>query len=402
MNHHSRSLRALFVAIFASSFVWAADSPTPLTVRTAIEVEFGTETGKVYQLQGSSNLVDWTSIGDPVFGVGRTVTRVFSTRTGGNVSFQTYRLETSAGPTNGFAPWSLAGVVLGLDDQPGNDLMRFVSETEGVDDGDEPDPFTYLFSRIDLNTVTADIQYRKGRHDRLTLTFTAVGIGTWVREEFRNDKLKDRDIGVFSIQGSTDGGTNHPPVEPPGVPTAIPQVLTGLAYVFQDDSSPDRLEFTSAVNGTEIGDDVADDEPNTFTYTYSLTSPNTAQLVVIFKPGKFDEYDLTFVSGAQGEFVRREFKNGLLKDTDRGSFSAQGTAPGDPDADDNPPDNSGSKPDGTLKGLTYTMRTGETPDHLVFSTESSGIESGDDVDDNEPNTFTYTYTSTGDTTAGLV
>ena len=72
------------------------------------------------------------------------------------------------------------------------------------------------------------------------------------------------------------------------------------------------------------------------------------------------------------------------------------------DDDSAPPDDSGSKPEGTLKGLTYVMRTGATPDRLVFSTDSAGIESGDDVNDDEPNAFTYTYTSTGDTTAALV
>jgi hypothetical protein len=308
-----------------SSLLHAAGEPAPLQIFTAVEVEFGTVNGKVYQLQGSSNLVDWVSIGDPVFGVGRPVDRVFSTRNGGEVAFGTYRLQELAAPTNGLAPWSLAGLTLNLDDQPGDDLVQFKDDTTGTDL--PSDAFRYTFTRIDADTVQAEVTRGGDRRELLTLTFTATGRGTWSRDEFRKQKLTDRDVGVFSVVSNalvnppTGGGTGGGPIDPPPV-EPIPSSLTGLAYLFLDGGSPDRLDFQTATTGLEVGDDVGDDEPNTFTYVHTATGAKTATVVVTFKADRWDEYELTFVDGGHGEYVRREYRNNRLKDTDRGPFSA--------------------------------------------------------------------------------
>ena len=50
------------------------------------------------------------------------------------------------------------------------------------------------------------------------------------------------------------------------------------------------------------------------------TNGTTAILRLDFKPGKWDEYDLDFVSGT---YTRREFKNSSLDDTDTGTFAVQ-------------------------------------------------------------------------------
>ncbi len=382
-------------------FLRAAESVSALTIHTAIEVEFPTEKGKVYQLQGSSNLLDWSSIGDSVFGSGRPVNRIFSTRNGDEVLFQSYRLDTSDAPAGGFAPWSLAGLQIQLDDKPGADRVNFTSETEGSASEGGSDAFTYEFTRVDLNTVTADLKRSADRHDLLTLTFTAADRGTWLREEFRKGKLKDRDLGVFVVGQPVANGTNSVPVDP-AAPS--PESIAGKVFVFQDGAHPDRLEFKTASGGVETGDDVNDDELNLFSYTYAVTGDQAAHLVVTFKPGRYDEYDLTFASAAQGSFVRREYRDGRLKDTDRGSFSEVVSTGGGNGSGGttNPPAGSGEKPASTLNGLTYTVREGEHADTLVFNSETTGVETGDDVSDDEANTFTYTYVSTGDTTAQVV
>ena len=400
MNSRFISLLTAATSLAALTAVRGDDSAAQLTIHTAIEVEFPTESGKVYQLQGSSNLVDWSSIGDPVFGVGRPVSKTFSTRSGANVAFQSYRLDVVAGPADGFAPWSLSGLTLSLDDDSDNDLLRFQSETEGVDEGDDADRFTYVFSRVDLNTVTAELTYSGARREVLTFTFSAAGMGTWMREEFRNGRLKDRDVGAFTVAAPAGSGGTPPPPTPPGVPAEMPAALGGVAYLFQDDSTPDRLEFSTDGQGLEVGDDVNDDEPNRFTYSYAVTGTNTARLVVTFKPGKYDEYELTFANGARGTFVRREFQKDQLKDVDQGSFSAVGAST--ENSGGTPPTNTGTRPEGTLQGLTYTLRTGENPETLRFYSETTGLEVGDDVDDDEPNTFSYTYRSTGAQTAELI
>ncbi len=388
-----------------------AQESAPLRIFTAVEVDFSTESGKVYQLQGSSNLVDWVKIGAPVFGVGRDVTQVFSTRQGGEVASGSYRVESVAPPTNALAPWSLAGTTLSLDDTPGDDLMQFTTSTNGVDLGDAPDPFRYRFTRVDADTVRADVDYGAGKKDVLTLTFTALARGTWVREEYRKERLKDRDLGVFSVVSNTipdvtqGPGTPPPPPIDPGVsnpdPTSStpPAVLAGLIYQFQSGEHPDRIEFSTASSGIEVGDDGDDDEPNRFTYLYTATGTNTATVVLTFKPGRHDDYDLIFNSDGRGTFTRREFRDDLLKDTDHGAFSAvtggtdHGGGPGGTGGD------SGSIPAGpSLEGVRYRFATGETPDLLTFNTATAGVEQGD----SDVTSFTYTFSKSGDSVALLV
>jgi hypothetical protein len=48
-------------------------------------------------------------------------------------------------------------------------------------------------------------------------------------------------------------------------------------------------------------------------------------LIVRFDADKWDEYALNFTEGNSGTFIRREFDDGLLEDTDTGSFSGSPT-----------------------------------------------------------------------------
>lgn len=412
MNAIKSLIASAAIAAFAPCTAIFAQDPAPLKIFTAVEVEFGTQSGKVYQLQGSSNLVDWVDIGAPVFGVGRDITQIFSTRSGGQVVFGAYRIQDVAAPTNGLAPWSLAGATLSLDDTPGEDLMQFTDGTKGVDLGADPDPFSYAFTRVDADTVRADVDYGDGKKDVLTLTFTAPARGTWVREEYRKERLKDRDLGVFSVVSNTvpggvpDPGTPPPPPVDPGAtnaPAEPPSSLAGLVYQFQSGEHPDRLEFKDSSTGVEVGDDVDDDEPNNFTYTYTTTGADSATIVVTFKPGRHDDYELTFGSAGRGTFVRREFRDDQLKDTDLGAFSAVAGEPAGNGGGTggNGGDNGGAGgevPAGpSLEGVRYRFATGEDPDLLTFNSATAGIEEGD----SDATPFTYTYEKTGPAAARL-
>jgi hypothetical protein len=44
-------------------------------------------------------------------------------------------------------------------------------------------------------------------------------------------------------------------------------------------------------------------------------------MVVQFKPDRWHEYDLTFINGVQGNYVRREFKNNVFNRSLSGTFS---------------------------------------------------------------------------------
>lgn len=396
---------SLAAAVLAAGLASApAQTADALRIFTAIEVEYDTMIGRSYQLQGSLNLTDWVNIGNPVIGHGRTVRQVFSTRSGDDVSFAAYRLMIEDGPTNGLAPDTFAGLTLNLDDQPGGDLLEFTTETTGVDQGVSQDPFTYVYTRLTADRGQVELVpagRNDARKDVYVFTFTAPGIGTWMRDEFRNGQLKDRDQGVFSVVSGNPpgGGTNQPPAGTNSVPAEPPATLAGLVYLFQSGLTPDRLEFTTDTAGVEFEDNPRpnDDDPHKpFNYTYSLLTAETASLIVNLPNNRRDEYDLTFTSGAQGTFVRREFRDGVLDDTDRGTFSPSSMPPVIDPGTINPP--STDQPPSAPVGFTYTMQSGAVPERLVFQTATAGVE----FDDSAPSQFTYTYTATGENTVSLV
>lgn len=402
----------------------AAQEDRAVKIRTAVEIEFETERGRSYHIQGSRDMLNWEDVVEPVHGHGGRDGRVLSTKEDGHKFFRVVATEI---PSGGPAPSSIAGLTLSLDDSPGEDLMQFTSETEGVDLGVNPDPFTYILTRTGPDTIKIEIKRAgvTGRRDVYTLVFTVAGAGTWVRDEFRGSELKDRDTGVFKVVNGTPGGGTPPGgtqpgtgTPPPAAPTEVPAALGGLAYLFQSSGQPDRLEFTTATTGTEFSDDVNDDEPNQFTYTYSLSAPATASLIVTFKPDRWDEYALVFTSPAQGTFVRREFKDGALDDTDTGAFSSVVLVPAaqpdpptggttnppssgetPPPGGETPPPNGSAAPPASLLGLSYSMNDGGAVlTRLVIDSATGGTE----FDDSDPTQFTYAYTVTGTNTARLV
>ena len=401
MNHYITTL-ALVAGLLAISLAPApAQDPIRLNVYTAIEVEYDTMPGKSYTLQGTTNLSDWTDIGSPTPGTGRLVNRIFSTKGGGELHYNSYRLRVGEGPTNGFAPWLFAGVSLEMDDEPGGDVMNFTTETNGVDVSEgENDSFTYLYSRLGENEAKAELTNGSNRTEMVTFNFTGPGVGTWSRDEFRNGQLKDHDAGSFRIVGIVPvvNGTDSPVVNanlviaPPLAPPAPPVTLSNMIYYFQASGIPDRYEFLDDHNGREVQGVVQEGLPtNALVYTYTVLSSNTAHLLLSFgyygMGGDRYDCDLTFTDGPSGHFVRRLYRRGVLKDTDDGAFSPdypQVSPP--PGGTNNPPINTNPPPANPL-GLTFIMNTGE---QLAFQTASTGLQ----TDNSAPTDFTYNYAAT--------
>jgi hypothetical protein len=275
--------------------------------------------------------------------------------------------------------------------------------------------FNYALTALSPNQVEADVNYAGNKRDLYTFTFTASGAGTWSRDEYRNGLFSDRDTGTFRV---TAGLANLPP--PPAlatnaIPAAPPTALTRLTYIFLSGESPDTLQFLTATNGLEDEDHFTgvDNNPNKpFAYTYSLVKSNAATLVVTFSATRRDEYALTFTVGAQGSFVRREFRNNVLDDTDTGSFSPSALAltnlpvvivTNNPVTTNPPPVIVTNAPVAspsavTAQKFTFT-ETGSSSVPVVATFLTSNF--GSQTDDSAPSTFNYTYTKTGPTTANL-
>src|SRR3954470_6418918 len=110
-----------------------AQPTNQLQIFTAIEVVYQTEVGKMYTLQGSVGMTNWTDIGNPVLGNGQVVDRIFSTKNAGTVNYVTYRLSIGPGPTNGYAPWSIEVISLQMDDSSASNVVQYLTRTNGQD-----------------------------------------------------------------------------------------------------------------------------------------------------------------------------------------------------------------------------------------------------------------------------
>jgi len=377
-----------------------------LYIYTAIEVEYQTQVGKTYKLQGAVNLTNWTDIGNPVLGHGRVVDQTFSTKNGGSVSYAAYRLQITDGPTNGFAPWGLAGAHVQMDDSSSN-VVEYIDDQNGRDlYNGAPDPFTYQYTRLGLDSCQVDRTFTPDRHEVLTYSYTAPGAGTWVREEYRLGSLERRVLGVFrylaNVTNSVPGVTNPPVVITTAQPPAPPNVLTGMVYYMLSGATPDQLTFQTLTTGLENPTPVAGNTEgevqvsaggNIFTYTYTVLGSNTASLNINFGyygfGGDRNEYDLTYTDGPSGTFVRRIYRLGALYSTDNGAFSPYAHPPTPAPGTNNPPVATNTPPTNPV-GLTYTIQDGSIPPRLVFQSTTSGIE----FDDSAPSDFTYTYQAT--------
>jgi hypothetical protein len=112
------------------------------------------------------------------------------------------------------------------------------------------------------------------------------------------------------------GGGGNPGTNGPVNGGLSPESITGLSWILNDGGTPERLDFLTELTGQEV--DLVETEVDNFSYTYQKDSDSSATLVVTLEDDKWDSYFLDF---ANGTFVRQEFKEGALDDTDSGTFT---------------------------------------------------------------------------------
>lgn len=95
-----------------------------------------------------------------------------------------------------------------------------------------------------------------------------------------------------------------------------PADLVGSRLEEAVETEDERFEFLTDTAGREF--EPGDVDP--FTYTYSVTGADTANVVAAFKPGRWDDLDLFFESATGGTYVLERYDDNLLKDEKRGQF----------------------------------------------------------------------------------
>lgn len=159
----------------------------------------------------------------------------------------------------------------------------------------------------------------------------------------------------------------------------LPSDLVGQ-FLYFEEGAEDYLVFDDATTGEEryLAGGV---EP--FTYTYEITGPATAIVVVTYDVDEYDRWSLTWDGPGTGTFVVEEYDDGILDDTDTGRFvESSGTA--------SPPSNlSGSR-------LEEAPELEDERFEFLTPTEGREFEPGD-IDP-----FTYAYTPVDAANASIV
>jgi len=236
--------------------------------------------------------------------------------------------------------------------------------------------------------------------DELLLDFEVIGLPVEIKQ---GETVFFSGIAPTPPDSPTGGGSGTGGSGGPVNNGLSPDSINGLSWEFTDDGSPERLDFTSNSTGQEV--DLFESDIDNFTYSYQIDNDTLATLIITFDIEKQDVYSLNFATGA---FVRQEYKNGLLDDTDSGVFgdepdSTPGSGTGGDDGNNNPPPsgdpvNSGISPD-ALTSLSFTLNDGGTLERLNFLTGASGQEV--DLSDFDTDEFSYAYEKTGDSAASV-
>jgi len=232
---------------------------------------------------------------------------------------------------NGVSPESVSGLSWTLDDGGTLERLDLLTASSGQEVDlvtSDIDPFTYTYQKDSDTTATIVVTFDAEKQDVYSLDFSN---GTFARQEFKDSNLDDTDSGSFSQTGDSTnpsdpgsgddnngggGTTGNPGPNDPVNQGLSPNSILGLNWTLNDGGTLERLDFFTASAGQEV--DLANSDTDPFTYSYQVTSDTTATVVITFDAEKRDEYSVDF---SNGTFVRQEFKEGLLDDTDSGTFT---------------------------------------------------------------------------------
>jgi hypothetical protein len=158
-----------------------------------------------------------------------------------------------------------------------------------------------------------------------------------------------------------------------------PASLVGQ-FLYFDEGLEDYLVFLDGSGGEErdIGGDV-----DPFTYTYDVTGATTAKVTVTFAVGRYDVWTLTWTGTGAGTFVREEFRNAALDDTDTGGFEESG---------------GNAAPPTGLAGIRLEETIDGEDERFEFLTDTKGRE----FEPGDADPFTYVHENHDATTIRVV
>jgi hypothetical protein len=151
----------------------AQSNPPPLNIYTAIELDFLTQTGSIYQVQQSPDLSTWTNFDLPIFGNGNEWSKTYSTRA---QSKSFYRITTPVPDSSLVGFYALNGNVY---DYSGNTNNGLVSGAIATTDRHGNTNGAFYFSGDGSNYISIPDSPSLDITNAITLTawFKSVGGG---------------------------------------------------------------------------------------------------------------------------------------------------------------------------------------------------------------------------------
>ncbi|MEZ5327332.1 MAG: hypothetical protein R3F19_19960 [Verrucomicrobiales bacterium] len=397
------------------------DSGVALTIRHAVEVEFQSVPGQVYQVQSSADNENWHPVGDSYFGDGAKVVDLISYgQTGERSKF--FRVRTMDASEVGIGPVALAGATYLLNDGGVLRTIQFDNAATGtVVLGDEGlREFRYGFLKTGPSAGRLQMVFGKNATETVSMSFSTDSAGTFQCERFDDGALVEKDAGTFSrVYLGDDVRLTFDTATP------APQSPIGYSIVL---FAGEQSNVVRVLNDVVVKESMLNTSAS-YVYDYTVSAEGKGQLTVWKGREKYDHYEFGFTSVGTGEFRRSQYAGGALVDADVGVFSVFGApaqslrlgndgqaipmdaegglvhfpeTPESPVGGDAPPAGEGQcKMPGTLEGICVDVSANGKGEKLCFYSEDSGSLVKNLVSTSAFVPFEYSYEAISETVSRI-
>lgn len=360
----------------------AENLPAP-EIAPARHIQFTPQPGTAWYLDGSADGQAWHEVAGPFFATGGAVDHLLPA--GADTTFKLRYVDPA---TVGHAPVTVAGHSVVMERSGERVEVVFMNAGRGFIriEGGHLRSFTYTWQKKSPDEVEAVLSGEDGTFTLLRLRFSDGQLGRWGMEDIPSPadaaRIKETlDAGAFTFrEGRFRRGLDH---------AALPGVLAGSGMALNEGGRITHLRFVdeSAVvlttpDGNEVGG----------TYTYDPENATHGELHLELTGGEALDLALDLTAPGMGGFEEILPPGAPAEVPQRaGTF----TLP----EDQEPPANDDCPPD-DLAGLSFTIND-SSPCTLSFNGDGTGVQTKEVDGAFEVTPFTYDYSPTGGTSAGV-
>ena len=296
------SVLAAVLILCGAASIQSAPAAPPLFLSSAVEIFHGTEQGKTYSLEESSDLRVWKTIAEPFFGDGKTTGDLIAADSGDHF----YRLKVATFPAGGKSRWEMSGCRMILNTADGVCRMAFDENATGTmvrDSG--ATAFTWTWKRDGLDTGVAIITWPDQIVETMTMQFKGLNAGVF-------SSVKTRDgLPAGAVSGTFRDASDR------GFDPEMPAVLDNALIAFSG---------AGRAVGVRVGADgnAGISSPAgaaSYTCAYTITGPATADLNLTCTNGSTEAWSLTFTGPSCGTCSWSSARNGVPRRASTGSFT---------------------------------------------------------------------------------